>query len=136
MGGGVIFLRFAHLACMIKTLAKFQGIDMNKNSLTGSLNEVTKAELVAEFKSVIADAEALIKATANQGGEKLDQLRAQAETSLASAKIKLEDLHEDLIEKGREAVKATDDYVQENPWKAVGIAAGIGLVIGLLVSRR
>ena len=65
-----------------------------------------------------------------------DQLRAQAETSLASAKVKLEDLHEDLIEKGREAVKATDDYVQENPWKAVGIAAGIGLVIGLLVSRR
>jgi len=109
---------------------------MSKNDLTGSLNEVTKAQLVAEFKTVIADAEALIKATANQGGEKVDQLRAQAETSLASAKLKLDDLHEDLIEKGREAVKATDDYVQENPWKAVGIAAGIGLVIGLLISRR
>lgn len=109
---------------------------MRKNSLTGSLNEVTKAQLVAEFKAVIADAEALIKATANQGGEKVDQLRSQAEASLASAKDKLEDLHEDLIEKGREAVKATDDYVQENPWKAVGIAAGIGLVVGLLVSRR
>lgn len=109
---------------------------MSKNILTGSMNEVTKAELVAEFKAVIADAEALIKATANQGGEKVDQLRAQVETSLSSAKVKLEDLHEDLIEKGREAVKATDDYVQENPWKAVGIAAGVGLVIGLLVSRR
>jgi ElaB/YqjD/DUF883 family membrane-anchored ribosome-binding protein len=113
-----------------------KGIKMRKNSLTGSLNEVTKAQLVAEFKAVIADAEALIKATANQGGEKVDQLRSQAEASLASAKDKLEDLHEDLIEKGREAVKATDDYVQENPWKAVGIAAGIGLVVGLLVSRR
>ena len=101
---------------------------MSKNILTGSLNEVTKAELVAEFKAVIADAEALIKATANHGGEKVDQLRSQAEASLASAK--------DKIEKGREAVKATDDYVQENPWKAVGIAAGIGLVVGLLVSRR
>ena len=109
---------------------------MSKNDLTGSLNEVTKAQLVAEFKTVIADAEALIKATANQGGEKVNQLRSQAEASLASAKDKLEDLHEDLIEKGREAVKVTDDYVQENPWKAVGIAAGIGLVIGLLVSRR
>lgn len=109
---------------------------MSKNILTGSMNEVTKAELVAEFKTVIADAEALIKATANQGGERIDQLRSQAEASLASAKDKIEDLHEDLVEKGREAVKATDDYVQENPWKAVGIAAGIGLVIGLLVSRR
>ena len=109
---------------------------MSKNILTGSMNEVTKTELVAEFKAVIADAEALIKATANQGGEKVDQLRSQAEASLASAKDKLDDLHEDLIEKGREAVKATDDYVQENPWKAVCIAAGIGLVVGLLVSRR
>jgi ElaB/YqjD/DUF883 family membrane-anchored ribosome-binding protein len=114
----------------------FKRVDMSKNILTGSMNDVTKAELVAEFKTVIADAEALIKATANQGGEKVDQLRSQAEASLASAKDKIEDLHEDLIEKGREAVKATDDYVQENPWKAVGIAAGIGLVIGLLVSRR
>ena len=114
----------------------FKRVDMSKNILTDSMNEVTKAELVAEFKTVIADAEALIKATANHGGEKVDQLRSQAEASLASAKDKIEDLHEDLIEKGREAVKATDDYVQENPWKAVGIAAGIGLVIGLLVSRR
>ena len=58
----------------------------------------------------------------------LDEADIQAliDTALASAKVKLEDLHEDLIEKGREAVKATDDYVQENPWKAVGIAAGIG----------
>lgn len=114
----------------------FKRVDMSKNILTDSMNEVTKAELVAEIKTVIADAEALIKATANQGGEKVDQLRSQAEASLASAKDKIEDLHEDLIEKGREAVKATDDYVQENPWKAVGIAACIGLVIGLLVGRR
>ena len=119
-----------------KCISMFKRVDMSKNILTGSMNEVTKAELVAEFKTVIADAEALIKATANQGGEKVDQLRSQAEASLASAKDKIEDLHEDLIEKGREAVKATDDYVQENPWKSVGIAAGIGLVIGLLVSRR
>jgi len=109
---------------------------MRKDIFTGSLHEVTKADLVAEFKTVIADAEALIKATANQGGDKVEQLRSQAEASLASAKDKLDDLHEDIIEKGREAVKATDDYVQENPWKAVGIAAGIGLVVGLLVSRR
>ena len=109
---------------------------MAQNNLMGSMNEVTKAQLVAEFKTVIADAEALIKATANQGGEKVEQLRTQAESSLAAAKVKIDDLHEDLVEKGREAVKATDDYVQENPWKAVGIAAGLGLVIGLLVSRR
>ncbi|CEN55981.1 DUF883 family protein [Candidatus Methylopumilus turicensis] len=109
---------------------------MSNTNLTDSLKDVTKAQLVAEFKAVIADAEALIKATAGQGGDKVDQVRSKAEASLASAKDKLDDMHEDLIEKGREAVKATDDYVQENPWKAVGIAAGIGLVIGLLVSRR
>ena len=81
---------------------------MAKNNLMGSMNEVTKAQLVAEFKTVIADAEALIKATDNQGGEKVEQLRTQAESSLAAAKVKIDDLHEDLVEKGREAVKATD----------------------------
>ncbi len=109
---------------------------MNKKVLEDSMVEVTRAQLVAEFKTVIADAEALIKATAHQGGEKVDQLRSQAESSLASAKERIEGLHEDLVDKGREAVKTTDEYVQENPWKAVGIAAGVGLVIGLLVSRR
>jgi ElaB/YqjD/DUF883 family membrane-anchored ribosome-binding protein len=97
---------------------------------------VTKEQLISDFKVVIADAEALIKATANQGGEAVVNLRAKAEESLAAAKVKLGEAQDALVEKGKIAAQATDDYVHEKPWHAVGIAAGIGLVVGLLIGRR
>jgi ElaB/YqjD/DUF883 family membrane-anchored ribosome-binding protein len=97
---------------------------------------VTKEQLISDFKVVIADAEALIKATANQGGEAVVNLRAKAEESLAAAKVKLGEAQDALVEKGKIAAQATDDYVHEKPWHAVGIAAGVGLVVGLLIGRR
>lgn len=111
---------------------------MSTNNLpTGSeMTEVTKEQLIADFKVVVADAEALLKATANQGGDALIALRARAEESLAVAKEKMADAQDALLEKSKAAATATDDYVHENPWKAVGVAAGVGLVIGLLIGRR
>lgn len=97
---------------------------------------VTKEQLISDFKVVIADAEALIKATANQGGEAVINLRAKAEESLAAAKEKLIEAQDVLMEQGKIAAQATDDYVHEKPWHAVGIAAGLGLVVGLLIGRR
>ncbi len=97
---------------------------------------VTKEQLISDFKVVIADAEALIKATANQGGEAVVNLRAKAEESLAAAKVKLGEAQDALVEKGKIAAQATDDYVHQKPWHAVGIAAGVGLVVGLLIGRR
>lgn len=98
--------------------------------------DVTKEQLIADFKVVVADAEALLKATANQGGEAVANLRAKTEASLAAAKVKMEDAQEALVEKTKEAARAADNYVHDKPWNAVGIAAGIGLVIGLLIGRR
>lgn len=99
-------------------------------------NEVNKEQLVNDFKVVVADAEALLKATANQGGEKLAEVRAKTEESIKAAKARMVDAREALVTKSKEAAKVTDVYVHENPWKSVGLAASIGLVIGLLISRR
>lgn len=99
-------------------------------------SDVTKEQLIADFKVVVADAEALIKATANQGGEALANLRTKTEESLAVAKSKMADAQEILLEKSKAAAKVTDEYVHENPWKAIGVSAGVGLVIGLLIGRR
>ena len=99
-------------------------------------NEVTKEQLIADFNVVVADAEALLKATANQGGEKLAEVRARAEESLKVAKARLLEAQDALIAKTREAARATDEYVHEKPWHAVGVAAGIGLLIGYLLGRR
>ena len=99
-------------------------------------SDVTKEQLISDFKVVVSDAEALIKATANQGGEALTALRTKAGESLATAKVKLADAQTAVVEKSKVAAKATDNYVHDNPWRAVGFAAGVGLVVGLLIGRR
>jgi ElaB/YqjD/DUF883 family membrane-anchored ribosome-binding protein len=108
-----------------------------KNLPAGTeFTDVTKEQLIADFKVVVADAEALVKATANQGGEALATLRTRAEESLAVARVKMAHAQDALVQKSKVAAKITDDYVHENPWRAVGVAAGVGLVIGLLIGRR
>lgn len=98
--------------------------------------EATKEQLIDDFKVVVADAEALLKATANQGGEKLIEVRTKVEESLKVAKARMAEAQTALLVQTKAAAKATDAYVHENPWKAIGAAAGVGLVIGLLIGRR
>jgi ElaB/YqjD/DUF883 family membrane-anchored ribosome-binding protein len=100
------------------------------------LGDVTKEQLIDDFKVVVADAEALLKATASQGGEKVAEIRAKAEESLRIAKVKMAEAQAALLIKTKEAARATDVYVHENPWRAIGVAAGVGMVIGLLIGRR
>jgi ElaB/YqjD/DUF883 family membrane-anchored ribosome-binding protein len=98
--------------------------------------DVSKEKLVADLKVVVADAEELLRATASQAGEKAAVARERIQASLAAAKVKLGEAERALLEKTKEAAKVTDDYVRENPWQAVGIAAVAGLVLGILISRR
>jgi ElaB/YqjD/DUF883 family membrane-anchored ribosome-binding protein len=99
-------------------------------------SEVNTQKLVADLKVVIADAEELLRATAGQAGEKISVARERIQASLATARIKLNDAERVVRERSKEAAHAADAYVHEQPWTAVGIAAGIGLVIGLLIGRR
>lgn len=99
-------------------------------------NAVTKEKLVQDFKVVVSDAEELLRATASQAGEKVAVAREKVQESLRRAKVKLAEAEEILIDKGKQAARVTDEYVHDNPWSAVGIAAGIGFMIGLLIGRR
>jgi ElaB/YqjD/DUF883 family membrane-anchored ribosome-binding protein len=98
--------------------------------------EISTEKLAADLRTVIADAEELVRATANQAGEKVAAARAKVQDSLDSAKLKLGLLGEEAADQARAAARATDDYVHDNPWQAVGIAALAGLVLGILISRR
>jgi ElaB/YqjD/DUF883 family membrane-anchored ribosome-binding protein len=101
-----------------------------------SLMSEAKEQLVNDFKVVIADTEALLKATASQSGEKVEEIRAKAEKSLKAAKLGIAEAQSAVVAKTKEAAKVTDEYVHENPWKSVGLAASVGLVVGLLIGRR
>jgi ElaB/YqjD/DUF883 family membrane-anchored ribosome-binding protein len=97
--------------------------------------EAAKEKLVGDLKTLIGDAEELLKASASQAGEKFSVARQKIEQSLVEGKKSLADAEKLLVKKGKEAADIADDYVRENPWGAVGIAAAIGLVLGVLIRR-
>ncbi len=60
----------------------------------------------------------------------------QIHETVNQGKVKLRELQEVIVDKTRNAAETTDAYVRENPWTAIGAAAGIGVIIGLLLRRR
>ncbi|MEN9704320.1 MAG: hypothetical protein RLZZ393_199 [Pseudomonadota bacterium] len=89
-----------------------------------------------DVRQVIADFEALLKATAGQAGDRVDDVRHRAERTLHQARRRLEDLEDDTIDTARKAVGDADRYVRDNPWQSIAVAAGVAFLLGVLVSRR
>jgi ElaB/YqjD/DUF883 family membrane-anchored ribosome-binding protein len=92
--------------------------------------------LIEDLQGVVHDAEALLKATAGQTGEKIEEARARTEESLRRAKTRLKDVDAEVLKRARAIAGDADEYVRANPWQAIGAVAGIALLLGLLVSRR
>lgn len=97
-------------------------------------SDVSIEGLLEDLQAVIADAESLLRATAHQAGEKVQEAREQAEATILAARKRLLRLKKTALKRGTELVEDTDEYVHENPWRVIGIAAGAGLLIGLLCS--
>lgn len=95
-----------------------------------------KEKLVSDMKVVVSDAEEILRATAGVAGEKVGELRERIIDRLRDAKVRIADAEEMLLDRTKAAARATDDYVNDNPWRAVGIAAGVGLLLGIIIGRR
>lgn len=100
------------------------------------LTQAHKEKLMSDLKVVITDAEELLKMTADEAGGKAKELRQRIQQRMDQAKIDLVALQDMAVGKAKDAGKAADAYVHENPWTAVGVAAGVGLLLGMLISRR
>jgi ElaB/YqjD/DUF883 family membrane-anchored ribosome-binding protein len=92
--------------------------------------------LMEDFQTLVNDTERLLEHTATLAGDQADELRNKIHESLLRARETLQLTEDSMRERGKAAVTATEDYVQTNPWQAVGIAAGVGFLIGLLATRR
>ena len=88
-------------------------------------------KLADDLHALVSDAEALLRATAGQAGEKAAEARERAEESLASLRERLSDMEGAV--KGR--ARQVDSYVHDNPWQALAIAGGIALLLGVLMGR-
>ena len=98
--------------------------------------EQTRTKLVDEFSNVLSEAEDMLKRAANETGEKARDLRSQVEAKLLTARLRMQELQGQAMDRAKDAARATDDYVHEHPWQSIGIAAAIGLLIGLMMNRR
>lgn len=98
--------------------------------------EQSMDQLVADLQTVIRDAESLLKATAAQTGDKIEEARERAEESLRKAKARLAEVEQDALARAEQLAGEAEAYVRDNPWQAVAWAAGAGLVLGLLLGRR
>jgi len=111
-----------------------------ENAMTRSSSVMMKQKLLADFNAVVAEADQLLKLVTDEGGDKADALRSRVERNLNAAKDRLRNLEDAVLEKTRETARATDEYVHENPWQTIGVAAGLsvifGVAVGLLLSRR
>ncbi len=97
---------------------------------------ISAGQLIDDLTAVIRDAESLLRATAAQTGDKVEEIRTRAEESVRQAKERLAGIEEETLQHARVLAGEAEEYVRGNPWQAVGIAAGIGLVLGLLMTRR
>jgi ElaB/YqjD/DUF883 family membrane-anchored ribosome-binding protein len=101
-----------------------------------SKQDASQEQLIDNVKSSLNDAESLLQQAAASTGEKAAELRERAMASIKRTREALYDAQDVVLESGRRAARATDDYVHDNPWQAIGIAGVTGLLLGVLIGRR
>jgi ElaB/YqjD/DUF883 family membrane-anchored ribosome-binding protein len=101
-----------------------------------STMNLSRETLLDDFSAMLTEAEELLKRAGNETGERAKDLRAQVEAKLLSAKLRLQELEGEAMDRARVAARVTDDYVRDNPWRAIGAAAAVGFLLGLLMNRR
>lgn len=98
--------------------------------------DLSRESLLDDFSAMLTEAEELLRRAGNETGERAKDLRAQVEAKLLAAKLKLQELEGEAFDRAKAAARVTDDYVHDNPWGAIGVAAAAGFLIGLLITRR
>lgn len=100
---------------------------MLENNITTVNNDV---------KTLVKDAQALLTAAATLTGEKADEVRSRGMRTLEAALAKAQEAHASALVAGKEMAASADVYVKENPWRSIAAAAGVGLLVGVILGRK
>lgn len=100
------------------------------------MSQPSTRQLIDDLRAVVADAEALLQATAHDAGERAKEARSKAAGSVEQARHRLAELEKELGAEAKALADGAGDWVRDNPLQSLGIAAAIGVVIGVLLNRR
>jgi ElaB/YqjD/DUF883 family membrane-anchored ribosome-binding protein len=89
-----------------------------------------------DMKTLVQDAQDLFREATSATGMKADELRSKGMALLETAMTKAQDVQAAAVETGKEFATNADDYVHENPWRAVAVSATVGMLVGLLIARK
>jgi ElaB/YqjD/DUF883 family membrane-anchored ribosome-binding protein len=113
---------------------------MNKSSVHHSEDfeeeRVPAGDILDDLRAVVRDAESLLRATEGQVGERVAEVRSRIEEKLDDARAQLYEAGAGQAARVKTAARSTENYVRENPWTALLIAAGVGYLIGAIGRRR
>lgn len=96
----------------------------------------TMHSVVDDFSNLLTEAESLLKQAGTEGAEQARVLQNAVEAKLLDAKLRLQEIEGQAVDSAKAVKTATETYVQQNPWQAIGIAAAVGFLAGVLVARR
>lgn len=100
------------------------------------MTDASTQKLMDDLRAVVSNAEALLEATAHDLSEGAREARRRAAESVEQARASLDDLDGAFTQKARAAAEETNRYVHANPWQSIGVAAAIGVIVGVLIGRR
>jgi len=103
----------------------------NSSTLNGNLNAVQ-----TDVKTLVKDAQALLQAAAALTGEKAEEMRGRGMHLLDVALGKASQVQDQAIVRGKELAHTADVYVKDNPWRTIAAAAGVGLLVGVILGRK
>jgi ElaB/YqjD/DUF883 family membrane-anchored ribosome-binding protein len=89
-----------------------------------------------DIQNVVSDAQDLLKTVQDQGSDKIGEMRAKVQSQIDAARQTLGELQQTVQDGAKVAMTSTDEYVRSNPWRAVGISAAVGALVGFLIARR
>ena len=96
---------------------------------------LSRQRMASELRSLVQNAEELLRHAVRDAGNEFSDARTRLENGVATARSSLAAAEDAVLDEVRDAARATDGYVRENPWTAIGLGAGLGLLAGLLIAR-
>ena len=108
----------------------------NTTNTTEKGQDNPQPRVSSEFSNFLADIEQLLKETTSLTGDDLARARAELHTRIDAAKASAVVMGDSVVQKARQSATVTDEFVHEQPWKAVATGTAIGLLVGLLIGRR